>query len=269
MAVVYLPAARGQAYANFEATVLHPLPVTQVAKSIAPRELGAFRSAITTPKVRVWALRATGKGRNEKVYSDIRIGDVGLFYIEKRFRYFAPILFKWRSTTIQSIAGWPAPASGSYSLAIALGDLVKCDLGEREYRALLSYAKIPMDAHVHSTEPSQQIMDAIAGGVDLEAPGDDIDFSGLGEEGTVLFKLQRVRERSEAIRLKVLETKGHACEVCEFDFQAQYGPDFKKTAHVHHTNPLALGKRRAKSINDSRFSAARATRPPTWVKTVF
>lgn len=66
--------------------------------------------------------------------------------------------------------------------------------------------------------------------------------------GAQKYKISCYREREGAIRLKVLEAKGHVCEACGFDFALQY--DSKPSAHVHHKQPLALGERLATSIDE-------------------
>lgn len=86
---------------------------------------------------------------------------------------------------------------------------------------------------------------------ELEAlgPVDHDELADLDLEGARSYRLQQFRERSDGNRLKVLERKGHACEVCGFDFAKQF-QGFAPSAHVHHKNPLALGERRATSIDE-------------------
>ena len=64
------------------------------------------------------------------------------------------------------------------------------------------------------------------------------------EEGRVLTKLHKIRERAPGIsRLKkatVLQKNGKlACEVCHFDFHEFYGEIGEGVAECHHTKPVA------------------------------
>jgi 5-methylcytosine-specific restriction protein A len=63
-------------------------------------------------------------------------------------------------------------------------------------------------------------------------------------EGEVLTRLHLIRERNtKAVRRKkervLAETGRLACEACQFDFYAVYGPIGKGFAECHHTRPLA------------------------------
>jgi 5-methylcytosine-specific restriction protein A len=65
-----------------------------------------------------------------------------------------------------------------------------------------------------------------------------------GEEGRMLFRLHRQRERNPGLvrrkKRSVLATAGRlACEACFFDFAAVYGPLGDGFAECHHRTPLA------------------------------
>ena len=64
------------------------------------------------------------------------------------------------------------------------------------------------------------------------------------QEGQVLYKLHKVRERNSKItkRKKAEYFKQHGkldCEVCKFDFHKQYGEHGKGFIECHHRTPLA------------------------------
>ncbi len=46
-------------------------------------------------------------------------------------------------------------------------------------------------------------------------------------------------ERSPAARGACIEHHGSTCAICEFDFAAEYGPEFQGFIHVHHLVPIA------------------------------
>jgi 5-methylcytosine-specific restriction protein A len=74
-------------------------------------------------------------------------------------------------------------------------------------------------------------------------------------EGRLLFRLHRARERDpEIIRRKkaaVLDHGGRlACEVCDFDFAATYGPLGDGFIECHHRLPLATAGVRATTLAD-------------------
>jgi len=63
------------------------------------------------------------------------------------------------------------------------------------------------------------------------------------EEGRVLTRLHRVRERSRKLveQCKKTAIKKHGrlvCEACGFDFSEKYGAVGKGLIEVHHTKPL-------------------------------
>jgi 5-methylcytosine-specific restriction protein A len=67
------------------------------------------------------------------------------------------------------------------------------------------------------------------------------------EEGRLLFRQHRVRERSRALvhrkKAQVLQQTGQlACEACGFDFEKAYGPLGKGFIECHHTVPLSLAE---------------------------
>jgi 5-methylcytosine-specific restriction endonuclease McrA len=155
-------------------------------------------------------------------------------------------VFKWRSDTIETIARWGSPTSGKYSLAFAIGELSACDLGADEYCALVGFKRVPVHSDFHDAKKSSEVAEALRIGLSFAKP----NVHGLDREGTIKYRVQRFRERSEGNRLHVLEEKGTRCEVCGFDFVAQYGSLFKPSAHVHHKNPLALGERQALSVDE-------------------
>jgi hypothetical protein len=192
-------------------------------------------------------LRLTGDARNLRVWDAIEHHDLALFYTGKRFRYYAQIVFKWKSDTIETVARWGPAERGVFSLAFAVGKLTPCDLGAEEYCALVGFKRVPVHSDFHDVERSAELVEALH--VGLSSSPDEYD-DGLDREGTVKYRIQRFRERSDGNRLRVLELKGATCEVCGFDFAAQYGSEFKPSAHVHHKNPLALGERQALTIDE-------------------
>lgn len=73
---------------------------------------------------------------------------------------------------------------------------------------------------------------------------DEQTFEDKVEEGTILYKLHKVRERSPKIikqkKQDVLKRNGKLlCEVCGFDFYDSYGEIGKGFIECHHKTPLA------------------------------
>jgi 5-methylcytosine-specific restriction endonuclease McrA len=195
----------------------------------------------------VWALRLTDEGRNLRVWDAIEPGDVAAFYTAKRFTHYAPIAFKWRSDAIQGIAGWKPPEAGSYSLALAVDKLQPCDLSDDEYCALVGYRRVPVHSDFHNEADSQELLAALEIRLPSPRSGENDD---LDPEGALRYRIQQFRERSDGNRLRVLDLKGHVCEVCGYDFANQFGDGFQPSAHVHHKKPLALGERKAESVDE-------------------
>ncbi len=193
----------------------------------------------------VWALNLTDKGRNLRVWDAIEKGDIAAFYAHKRFEYFASIIFKWRSENLQDLMGWKPPKSGRYSLALAISKLQPCDLDNISYCALVKYDRVPVHSDFHTAEVSRELLAVLKGNL----PPDE-DPGELNPEGRLRYRIQKFRERSDGNRLRVLDVKGHVCEVCGYDFAEQFGNGFVPSAHVHHKNPLALGERQAESIEE-------------------
>jgi len=83
-----------------------------------------------------------------------------------------------------------------------------------------------------------------------------MDTNGGEEEGAVIYKLHKYRERDVSIVAKkkniVFEQYGKLlCEACEFDFNVQYGDLGYKFIECHHRTPLAEFTSTSKTtIND-------------------
>ncbi|WP_423192503.1 HNH endonuclease [Cupriavidus sp. H18C2] len=89
-------------------------------------------------------------------------------------------------------------------------------------------------------------------GAIIQAIDDPLTGAGLGpeepevaeaEEGRILTRVHRVRERSRALVLaaKAAARKKYGrlcCEACGFDFEAEYGNRGANIIDVHHTRPL-------------------------------
>jgi hypothetical protein len=254
---IRFPAARtSTAYAHFERTVLHPVPLRQIRRALSSEQYAELEQIAPHGRVSVWALALTKDGRNRRPWNAIKPGeDIAFFYTEKRFTHRAPVLYKWESDLLQNLVKWgPRPDGARYSLAVALGNVERCDFGGNEYAALCNYKKIPMHSDFHSEDDSRELFEALRMGFQLHRPDEHeviSDISSFDSEGDLRrYRIQAVRERSEANRLRVIEKKGHVCEVCEFDFAKQYGDGFRPSAHVHHNNPIALGERRAKDYTE-------------------
>lgn len=78
---------------------------------------------------------------------------------------------------------------------------------------------------------------------DHELVGDDEPDIQEAEEGRVLTRLHRVRERNRKLieakkKLALKETGQLICEACGFNFVYKYGPSTKGVIDVHHTKPV-------------------------------
>lgn len=98
---------------------------------------------------------------------------------------------------------------------------------------------------------SQSIIDnmsEVSQSNETETYDEDEEF----EEGKVLTKLHKIRERSSSIVKKkkeqVLKTKGRlSCEVCNFDFKQFYGDIGSGMSECHHTKPVSTLKKGEKT----------------------
>lgn len=95
----------------------------------------------------------------------------------------------------------------------------------------------------HLRQVATAIRETVEGGaVQIIAPDDDDDTT-EGEEGRVLTRVHRARERNRAIvdrkKRAVLQKEGVLrCEACCFDFEATYGERGRGFIECHHTKPI-------------------------------
>jgi HNH endonuclease len=248
MKLFRFPAAHtSEAFEHFERTVENQLPRAKIRRSMDPAQVALFDDIAGKESYGIWALRLTDEARNLRVWDAIEIGDIAAFYTDKRFTHYAPIVFKWRSNSIQEIARWKPPERGSYSLALAVDVLKPCDLTDIDYCALVGYKRVPVHSDFHNAVDSEELLTALK--IRLPAPTNG-EAGDLDAEGALRYRVQQFRERSDGNRLHVLDVKGHVCEVCGYDFAFQFGAEFTKSAAVHHKNPLALGERRATTVDE-------------------
>jgi hypothetical protein len=114
MKLFRFPAAHtSEAFEHFECTVGNQLSRARIRKSMNVAQAALFDELAQKDQYGVWALRLTDEARNLRVWDAIEIGDIAAFYTSKRFTHYAPIVFKWRSNSIQQIAGRKPPESGS------------------------------------------------------------------------------------------------------------------------------------------------------------
>lgn len=78
---------------------------------------------------------------------------------------------------------------------------------------------------------------------DGELQGEEEPGCQEAEEGRVLTRLHRVRERKRKLveakkKLALKETGQLTCEACGFDFVSKYGPTAEGIIDVHHTKPV-------------------------------
>lgn len=64
------------------------------------------------------------------------------------------------------------------------------------------------------------------------------------EEGDVLLRVHKQRERNQKARQRCIDIKGSRCSVCDIDFSEDYGELGSGYIQVHHINPIAtkIGK---------------------------
>jgi len=248
---VRCPAASHYARRGFLATVLTPVRNEVILKSMTTSDQDAFRIIARKPATAIWAWKRSRAQKGAKVFEALKLGDLAFFYTDKRFRYYAPIIFKWHSDTLETLVPWTRARDGHYSLAFALGDLAACDLSSAEYLSLVNYNGMPVHSDIHDERVSDELFAYLAlkpefalSAVSTQ-PADE-----LNEEGRIIYRIQCMRERSEGNRLKVFAARGYTCEVCGFNVRSVYGAEFKDTTHVHHLKPMALGTRRAQSLDE-------------------
>lgn len=93
--------------------------------------------------------------------------------------------------------------------------------------AVVAAIRMAVDAHVN----------------DQELAGPDEPDIVRAEEGRVLTRMHRCRERSRKLvdSVKAIAMKKHgrlACEACGFEFKLAYGPLAEGIIDVHHTKPV-------------------------------
>jgi hypothetical protein len=242
---VRCPAASKRSKENLAKSVINPVKVASLTSTLPASERRAFLNAVGSETVRIWAWKVTSKAKNRVQFADLRIGDIAFFYTDKTFKYYSPVVYKWESPLVENIVDWHKEAGEPFSLVFALGNLYTCSLSSKDYCTIMNYKGMPVHSEVHDEQASIELFDYIAL-PQLNAPT-HADFE---DEGEIKYRIQQNRERSDGNRLKVLANKGFTCEVCGFNFKKYYGSTFNQSANVHHLNPLALGTRRAKSVDE-------------------
>ncbi|MGW2018624.1 HNH endonuclease [Streptomyces sp. NPDC001927] len=94
-------------------------------------------------------------------------------------------------------------------------------------------------------EVARRIWQGLASGElqDLPAEAEDEDDDYSAPEGKLLIRLHRSRERDKALRKRKIDAvlrqgRRLACEACDFDFEATYGPRGAGYIECHHVVPL-------------------------------
>ncbi len=80
------------------------------------------------------------------------------------------------------------------------------------------------------------------------------EFEELTESITVREGKQQTvtlsrRERDPKLRIHILATRGHRCEVCAFDFVKEYGEFAKHCVEIHHLDPLSAAGQDGRTTN--------------------
>ena len=68
---------------------------------------------------------------------------------------------------------------------------------------------------------------------------EELDLDETFREGAAQTVSVNSFERSSEARAKCIAAHGYKCKVCDFDFEAVYGPIGEKYIHVHHKTPLS------------------------------
>lgn len=98
----------------------------------------------------------------------------------------------------------------------------------------------------HRPDALKSVAAAISAGrtnPEVEQPADDEEEFGA-QEGRLLYRRHRARERDRSLvrkkKSQVLRLKGKlACEVCDFEPSAVFGPELSDLFDVHHVRPLS------------------------------
>ena len=75
------------------------------------------------------------------------------------------------------------------------------------------------------------------------------DTKNTKTEGGIKVKISKTIERSSKLRQQALDIHGYKCQVCNFDFELQYGSWGKEFAEVHHIIPLSELKGKEQNTN--------------------
>jgi 5-methylcytosine-specific restriction protein A len=154
-----------------------------------------------------------------------------------------------RGLPLATAAGDAATYRNADSVAMKLGNYAAIDPGHPGIglqRGGRGDADV-WDEFAHDPSRLSAVAAAIRGAVaDLgSALAQPSDGDDAAPEGRLLFRRHVLRERSPGLirrkKAAVMAATGKlACEVCSFDFEAQYGPHGRGYAECHHRLPLSV-----------------------------
>lgn len=167
------------------------------------------------------------------------------------------LLAEMRLNQMRYLSHW----SARWKELIDLGSTVMCQIGSEKmsepnfelatWSSLLIGATTPtnlLSNHDDIFKACQKFVDLVL----AIAPVDDL-VENLGDyEGESSRVNVNKYERSRRNRQICLDTFGHSCKVCEFNFEVKYGELGRGFAEVHHVEPVSLmeGPRRLDPLKD-------------------
>jgi hypothetical protein len=99
-----------------------------------------------------------------------------------------------------------------------------------------------VDQNNHALDIRPTVLQQLREWLTIDLPIDDEDPNDGQHEGTVQYRLHKLRERSRLIRQQRIQQANDdlRCEVCGFEFAARYGEIGNQFIEVHHINPIGL-----------------------------
>jgi 5-methylcytosine-specific restriction endonuclease McrA len=254
------------AQAHFNQTIRTPVATRRILENVDERDHAKLAPLLAPlSAVPIWGIEPSDNTSLQKAWRDLKPGDLAVFGGLNRVLASGFIIAKFESEQLGRSL-WDGVAGETWKNIYLLDSVELYDnLSILELNQVAGYKPEarPQNLRLLTDDIARRLVDwlgsleerKLKAGVDpilletLNAISDD-DTDDLDPEGARKYRLQQIRERSATNRLRVLERKGHICEVCGYDFAKQFGDGFSPSISVHHKNPLALGERQARSLNE-------------------
>lgn len=224
--LILLSADNEKLFHNFTKTVLHPVKTSFLRKFGLPPEL------MTKTKISIWGLNPTAE--NERIWSDLRAGDIALFFRKGKYFLKVTVVDVARNKEIPPLLWEDERLGKQMSLLIFLENLKEINI---DFDSTKQFFVDPMMPQTYSF-PIKRVEDnkidilissfgsienslLILSKLKTETNQQELDIksSDLPEKVKVeiVLGLAKIRKGQEQFRKKVLLNYRNKCAVCDID----------------------------------------------------